>query len=59
MLMNFACFWLLEIPLGYWLGLEMGYGVEGVVWAVVIAEVVLSGLALWVFTRGKWKLMEV
>jgi Na+-driven multidrug efflux pump len=37
----------------------MGYGVEGVVWAVVIAEVVLSGLALWVFTRGKWKLMEV
>ncbi len=59
MLMNFVCFWLLEIPLGYWLGLEMGYAVEGVVWAVVSAEVVLSGLALWMFARGRWKEAEV
>ncbi|TXF91123.1 MATE family efflux transporter [Neolewinella aurantiaca] len=59
MLINFICFWLLEIPLGYWLGLEMGYEVEGVVWAVVTAEFILSGLALWMFRRGKWKQAEV
>lgn len=59
MLMNFVCFWLLEIPLGYWLGLEMGYAVEGVVWAVVTAEIVLSGLALWMFARGRWKRVKV
>jgi putative MATE family efflux protein len=59
MLMNFVCFWLLEIPLGYWLGLEMGYEVEGVVWAMVTAEVVLSGLALWMFAKGRWKEVTV
>ncbi len=59
MLMNFVCFWLLEIPLGYWLGLEMGYAVQGVVWAVVAAEIILSGLALWMFARGRWKKAEV
>jgi putative MATE family efflux protein len=59
MLLNFVCFWLLEIPLGYWLGQELGYEVEGVVWAIVIAEVILAALALWMFRRGRWKLMEV
>lgn len=59
MLLNFVCFWLLEIPLGYWLGLELGYEVKGVVWAVVSAEIILSALALWMFVRGRWKETEV
>lgn len=59
MLVNFVCFWLLEIPLGYWLGVELGYEVTGVVSAVVVAEVVLAGLALWLFTWGRWKVVEV
>lgn len=59
MLVNFVCFWLLEIPLGYWLGQELGYEVAGVVSAVVIAEVVLAGIALFLFTKGRWKTTEV
>ena len=59
MLLNIVCFWLLEIPLGYWLGQELGYEVQGVVGAVVTAEIVLSVLALYFFWRGGWKTTTV
>jgi len=59
MLVNFVCFWLLEIPLGYWLGVSLGYEVKGVVVAVVSAEIVLAVLALILFRLGRWKTMEV
>lgn len=58
-LINFLCFWLLEIPLGYYLGITLGYELAGVVWAVVIAEVVLAVIALFLFTKGRWKTTEV
>ncbi|MEM9259173.1 MAG: MATE family efflux transporter [Bacteroidota bacterium] len=58
-LINFICFWLIEIPLGYYLGKELGYAVEGVVGAVVIAEAILAALAVWLFKLGKWKGTEV
>ncbi len=54
-LVNFICFWLLEIPLGYYFGVSLGYAVEGVVWAVVVAEVILGVLAIYLFWRGSWK----
>ncbi|MEL7161173.1 MAG: MATE family efflux transporter, partial [Bacteroidota bacterium] len=58
-LINFICFWLIEIPLGYYLGRELGYAVDGVVGAVVIAEAILAALAVWLFWRGGWKTTEV
>lgn len=58
-LVNFICFWLLEIPLGYYLGITLGYELAGVVWAVVIAEIILGILAIWLFSRGKWKEVNV
>ncbi|THH40083.1 MATE family efflux transporter [Neolewinella litorea] len=54
-LLNFVCFWLLEIPLGYYLAVERGYEVGGVVWAVVLAECVLAAIAIILFRRGRWK----
>lgn len=53
--LNFFCFWVLEIPLGYFLAVSLGYAVSGVVWAVNIAELVLAAIALWLFQRGSWK----
>ncbi len=58
-LLNFVCFWLVEIPLSYYLAVSLGYAVEGVIWAVVIAEVLLAAIAIWLFRRGKWKLKEI
>ncbi|NJB86126.1 putative MATE family efflux protein [Lewinella marina] len=54
-LLNFICFWLIEIPLGYYLAINLGYEVSGVVWAVVLAECVLAAIAITLFRRGRWK----
>lgn len=56
---NFICFWLVEIPLGYVLAVNLGLRVAGVVWAVVISESLLMVLCVWLFRRGRWKLVEV
>lgn len=54
-LINFICFWMIEIPTGYYLGLHLGYGVAGVCAAVIIAEGTLSIIAYFLFKRGRWK----
>ncbi|MBB4079364.1 putative MATE family efflux protein [Lewinella aquimaris] len=54
-LLNFVCFWLLEIPLSYYLAVNLGHEVEGVIWAVVVAELVLALIAIILFRRGHWK----
>ncbi len=56
---NFFCFWLLEIPLAYFLALSLGVGETGVYYSIVIAESVMTIAAAWYFKRGKWKLKEV
>jgi putative MATE family efflux protein len=58
-LVNFVCFWLLEIPLGYALAMEVGWGVPGVCWAVAISEAIMSVVMIVLFRRGKWKLVEL
>lgn len=58
-LINFFCFWMLEIPLAYFLALRWGVGENGVYWAIIIAESVMTVVAAVAFTRGKWKLRRV
>lgn len=58
-LINFVCFWLLEIPLAYLLSVKTGFGAEGVYYAILIAESALTVFALYFFKRGKWKSRQV
>ena len=55
-LMNLLCFWIIQIPLAYWLATQVGAGPNGVFIAIVISESLLSVLAIFVFRRGRWKL---
>lgn len=57
--MNFICFWLLQIPLAYWLATSAGLGPNGVFTAIVIAESVLTVLGVLVFRKGKWQQARV
>jgi len=57
--MNFICFWLLQIPLAYWLATAAGFGPNGVFLAIVISETVLTLLAVAVFRKGKWRDQKV
>ncbi len=56
---NFICFWLIEIPLGYFLAIGLGWGLAGVCWAVAFAEALMSVIFIWLFRKGKWKTVEI
>lgn len=58
-LINFFCFWMLEIPLAFFLAKRWGVDENGVYWAIIIAESVMTLVAAITFTRGKWKLRKV
>jgi putative MATE family efflux protein len=52
---NLVFFWLIQIPLSYWLAIKLGWEESGVFWAVFISETSVGLFTLWLFTRGKWK----
>lgn len=57
--LNFVCFWILQIPLGYWLAAPMEFGPNDVFLSLVIAESVLTVLGVLIFRSGKWKTQQV
>jgi putative MATE family efflux protein len=57
--LNFICFWMIQIPLAYTLATAVKLGPHGVFWSIVISESLLSLLAVLVFRRGRWKLQQV
>jgi putative MATE family efflux protein len=59
MLINLFCFWVLEIPLAYVLAIVLGFEEKGVYYAIVIAETLMTLLAIFIFRKGKWKLQKV
>lgn len=57
--MNVFVFLLFEIPFAYWLSYTMGYGPNGVFWAITAAFSMLAVVSAIVFSRGRWKLKAV
>ncbi len=51
---NLVCFWILEIPLAWWLAMHTAMGVNGVFVAIVVADVFVVAISLVLFRRGKW-----
>jgi len=58
-ILNFIVFWLIQIPLAYWLATAVGFGPNGVFMSIVFSESVLTILAVLVFRRGKWRTLQV
>ena len=52
---NFVCFWVLQIPLAYWLATGLSLGPDGVFWAIVVSESLVTILGVIVFKRARWK----
>jgi len=55
MLINIVAFWIIEIPLAYYLSFHTSIADNGSYYAIIFSELVMSGLAVWIFSRGKWK----
>jgi len=58
-IVNFFGFWVLEIPLAYWLALPMRLHSNGVFVAIVIAECAIAAASAVLFRRGKWKAQKI
>jgi Na+-driven multidrug efflux pump len=56
---NFACFWLWEIPLAWYLALELEMGPPGVYIAITVAFSTVAVVSAILFRRGQWKLKRV
>ncbi len=53
--MNFIAFWLFQLPFAWWLAFSQGHGPNGVFWAVISADSLLTVMAFVMFVRGGWK----
>lgn len=58
-ILNLICFWLIMVPLAWWLAHSTSLQANGVIWAMVISESLLTLLVVLLFRRGKWKLRQV
>jgi putative MATE family efflux protein len=58
-LVNFFGFWLLEIPLAYFLAIPGRMHSNGVFISIVIAEVFIAGVSIILFKRGRWKRQQI
>lgn len=56
---NFVVFWLLQIPLAWWMSQHTELGVRGVFIAVPLAYSALAIVSAVFFRRGRWKLRQV
>ncbi|WP_026898726.1 MATE family efflux transporter [Daejeonella oryzae] len=56
---NLVFFWLIQIPLSYFLAITLGWQQSGVFWAVFISETSVGLFTLWLFNRGGWKTVKV
>ncbi len=56
---NLFCYWILEIPLAYYLAVSLNLKENGVFISILVAEVAMTASALYFFRKGKWKLRKV
>ena len=58
-IVNLFGFWLLEIPLAYWLAIGLGMHSNGVYWSIVVAEGSIAAAGIVLFKRGRWKQQQI
>lgn len=56
---NFLCFWVLQLPLAFVLSRRFALGPNGIFFAILSMEIVLSSMAILAFRRGRWKRKKV
>jgi putative MATE family efflux protein len=58
-IVNFICFWLVQVPLAYLLGKYFGLNDIGAYIAIPAAETLVALLCWYYFKKGKWKQVKV
>ncbi len=58
-IINFVCFWLIQVPLAYFLAKGLDMNSTGAFIAIPVAETVLALISWYFFKKGKWKQIKV
>src|SRR5205809_5964914 len=58
-IVHFFGFWLLEIPLAYFLAITVHMRSSGVFWSIVVAEAAIAAAGVVLFKRGRWKAQQI
>lgn len=58
-IVNFFGFWVLELPLAWWLAVKAGFRAEGAFLSIVIAECAIAAASMVLFRRGRWKKQKI
>ncbi len=53
-IVNFFGFWVLELPLAWWLAVSLHWRAEGAFLSIVIAECSIAAAGMVLFRRGRW-----
>src|SRR6266851_2363565 len=56
---NFFCFWLLEIPLAYFLAITARMHSNGFFFSIVVAQASIAAVSIILFKRGRWKRQQI
>jgi len=56
---HFFGFWVLEIPLAYFLAISANLGANGVYISIVVAEAAIAAAGILLFRRGRWKGQQI
>ncbi len=56
---NFFGFWLVEIPLAYFLAITARMHSNGVFFSIVVAEAAIAAAGIVLFKRGRWKRQQI
>jgi putative MATE family efflux protein len=56
---NFFGFWVLELPLAWWLAVDLHLLAEGAFLAIVIAECSIAAASMVLFRRGRWARQQI
>ncbi len=58
-IVNLFGFWLLEIPLAYWLAMPLKLRSNGAFYAIAIAEGTMAAVSAILFRQGRWKKQKI
>lgn len=58
-IVHFFGFWMLEIPLAYFLAMPAHLGANGVYISIVVAEAAIAAAGILLFRRGRWKGQQI
>jgi len=58
-IVNFFGFWVLELPLAYWLARKVGLRAQGAFLSIVIAESAIAAASMVLFKQGRWKRQKI